>query len=309
MFHRHGMLSLAVFLWSGIALAQDVVLRPQIIGGTEVLDKTSFVYQHTVRLLIDTRFPAVGVPASVAGKSLSWRCSGALAHEKVVVTAAHCFPASMVVVGDDGKAIRVPVPSLNVEVFYGLSPRDSGPWGTRGEIIVRHPGYSDDWIEDFTDVWNPAQAVDDVALVSLSRPVPQDKKPVSLLGPETTITTVDALILAGYGRSLAEEPFSIPVLREVTVPYMRPLRNQTDFVVGRGTFDPPREIPNPQGACSGDSGGPAYLIRDGVARLAGVIVRGPDSENGGCAAGVSIVTDVRAYFDWLEDNVAELASE
>lgn len=281
--------------------------EPQIIGGSTVTDKTSPVYRHTVRLLAGGYIPKDGVPAALAGKRMGWRCSGAILSSRHVLTAAHCYPSSLVVTDPTTNApIRVPLERISIEIFSGLNPSDGAPLGVKVNGVVRHPGFSDSWTEEFDELWNPTEPVHDIAVLRLARSVPSGKGPVGLVPQARRLATTDRFVLAGYGRTLSTNPYDVPTLRQVEVPYIKQLANRTDLAVGIGRFDSPAEIPEPAGACSGDSGGPAYLQDAGKTVLAGVIVRGPGATNGGCASGVSVLTDLRAYGKWIGEAIANL---
>jgi secreted trypsin-like serine protease len=56
------------------------------------------------------------------------------------------------------------------------------------------------------------------------------------------------------------------------------------------------------GACHGDSGGPAYAVRGGVASLVGVVARGD-------CAGSSLAIPLQPYQAWLLEAAQQLGSQ
>ncbi|MEY4065037.1 MAG: hypothetical protein RIR26_1245 [Pseudomonadota bacterium] len=280
----------------------------EIVGGRIVQDLASFEYKHTVRLLVKAVLDGQQVPEPLKGLKMTWRCSGALVSSKVVVTAAHCFPKTVGLTDPvTGALIRGELTELGAEAFFKTDTKADRPWGVRTEKIVVHEGFRDDWTSRGGDIWNPEAPVHDVALVRLAEEAPSEKAPV-LLFEQTApaLAEGETVVLAGYGRDISDDQVAIPRLRAVDVPYRLPLRNGSEWYVGHGDFNNAGKVQRPAGGCMGDSGGPVYVRRGSVVRLAGVIVRGPDQENGGCEAAVTIVTALPKYTRWISEKLFEL---
>lgn len=282
----------------------------EIVGGEAVTDLSSYEYKHTVRLLVKGVLNGENVPDAIKGLKMSWRCSGALLSKRLVLSAAHCFPRSIAVSDPvNGQIVRAEMTSLNAEVFFKTDTRSDRPWGTKSEKILVHPGFRDDWTSKVANVWNPEESIHDIALVKLSEDAPAEKEavlPLSLQEPQ--LVNGEEGVMAGYGRDVTDEQISIPKLRRVAVPLREPLRNQSEWYAGRGDLLKAGKVDRPGGGCVGDSGGPLFVQRGKFVRLAGVIVRGPDQQNGGCEAAVTIVTSVAKYTQWISEKSKELAA-
>jgi len=279
----------------------EYLFRPSIVGGEAVTDKTTPEYRHTVRFLNSGIIAKQGVPPGYEGKKLSWRCSGTLISARLVVTAAHCFPKGFFM--DDpskpGTPLFVPFEKVTGEVFFKRNSREDTSTGLSIQKFVIHPEFKDNWMYTTKDVWNPQNSISDLAIALLSSQAPQEKSPANVISAAHKIAINDNLILAGYGKTGGDSEIETPVLKRVNVPFRALLNNKTEMYAGEGDVETPNRLSDPHGACSGDSGGPAYLPASQGYTLAGVIVRGPDTQNGGCLSSVTILTDIRPYANWI----------
>jgi hypothetical protein len=295
----------ALFFTSQPGRADDLSAR--IVGGEKVTDLNDPVFKHSARLLIQAKILAAkGVPAEVVDRNVSWRCSAAIVAESALITAAHCLPDSIPLKDASTSFYRAPVEITRIEAFFGLSPRNDNFWGLPHSHYVRHPDYRDNWYEVVRDPWNPPNPVNDVGLIFLQRPVPAGKTPVALAVPAKVLQS-NTLTMAGYGRSDPTNAVEIPELRKVAVPFIKSLINRADFFAGFGDAVKPRRIDNPKGACGGDSGGPAFAAESPSSDslvLAGIVVRGPGDDSGGCESSITILTDVRQYNSWITEQLS-----
>lgn len=296
----------SALMWQTGHAAQDS--NREIVGGTVVTDPSSFEYQHTVRLLIGAVTAGDDLPAHLRGLRLSWRCSAAIVAKQVLISAAHCFPKSMGLKDSQSPRVyRAAVKDLKLEAFFKTDPRSDRVSGIRAQKIIVHEGFRDDWASSVSDAWNPEEFIHDIALIQLSEAIPADKKPAALLAAgETRLQDGETLVMSGYGRDLSDDQISLPRLRSVAVPLRETLRNGTEWYAGAGDTTKAGRVDRPAGGCMGDSGGPVFARRGDSARLVGVIVRGPDENNGGCAAAVTISTSLPAYSAWISAKLNEL---
>lgn len=292
-----GRLLPAFLLAASCARAADV--GTSIVGGQRVTDLSSPEFRHTARLLVAMEFPSrPEVPAELRGRTFSARCSAALLSERAALTAAHCLPREIFLASPE--PAWVPVEVRSVRAYFRRNAREDSPSGAAVRDFVRHPGFSDRWYQRTPDAWNPPDPVNDLAVVFLEEPAPSFKAPAAAAGPGASLRPGQSLVLAGFGRADPDGGgVDVPEMRRVEVPYRAPLRNGSDFYAGSGDPAAPGRVAEPRGGCFGDSGGPAYLPAAAGWSVVGVIARGPDPENGGCGAALTVLTDVRAYAAWI----------
>ncbi len=208
-------------------------------------------------------------PATVAltgGPGSGYFCSGSLITENVVLTAGHCV---------DGTN-----PSY-IQVFFGDSVWGAGEYRPVREGEV-HPNYDRDLI------------LNDLALLQLANPAPADVTPVphlpadlGLSAADEGVTTVD---FSGFG---ATETGGSGVKLHVsdTIDVVCDGPGVCAGYVNPNAFGYDQQ---PGGPCSGDSGGPAYVVRDGTEYVAGATSYGDQN----CAQfGVS--TTVDRFAGWI----------
>lgn len=212
------------------------VAAPQtgIIGGEPVRNEDP-VAASTVSLIVDFD----NTPFSV--------CTGTLISKNLVLTATHCLESMEK--GDISIHIGAQLP----KAYDKAKLLKVTNWKT-------HPNY--EMVLDEEE--NPVTGLNDVALIRLADNAPANAKPVPVLNGQRALTKGQSLLLAGYGL-LKEigEPVYATELHAVHVPLNRIWNNilVTDQSTG-------------QGACSGDSGGPAFLVTKKGLVVVG-ITRGP----------------------------------
>ncbi len=202
------------------------------------------------------------------GDAARFFCSGTLITGTVVLTAGHCLDA----VGD----------ATTIKVFFGDSVWSSGDYRDVAEGIT-HP------------FWGTSGFTYDVALLRLVSPAPAGITPIphlpSELGLERRDQGATVVDFSGFGvDEVGISGVKLHVEDVVDVvcdgpgicsEYVYPLMFGYDQ--------------RPGGPCSGDSGGPAYILRDNVEYVAGATSYG----DWRCAQyGAS--TTVDRYADWID---------
>jgi len=195
-------------------------------------------------------------------------CSGALIAPKLVLTVAHCVQPGAVYKIVEYDANRQPQ-------LHGVT------------TIAIHPAFN-------MQAMSAHRATADLALLQLEAP-PQAKNPALLAVPQIPIVVGSRFTIAGIGVAIPGAGNSGGIVRLAgLVAIGRPGTLQIRLVdpVGQGTQ---RGL----GACTGDSGGPVFEDREGGPVLVGVISwsTGPNGAVG--CGGLTGVTPLTLYRDWI----------
>lgn len=235
---------------TGGSLKSAADLNAGIIGGKDA-DGTEAFAKTTV-LLYDLRQGAM--------------CTGTIASENLIVTAAHCVSASagsmLVIFGknfdDQNKVIR-PV----VQAFMS------------DKYLVR-----------------ATQLIDngDIGLVSFMGGLPAGYEAAEFLSDATLLKDAETISLAGYGLSDGVGKTGAGILRSVDTTILSAAYSPSEVLV-----DQSKGV----GACHGDSGGPAWITVDGKRLVFGVTSRGVNDPDDHCNA-AAVYTSIAAYADWVK---------
>ena len=179
-------------------------------------------------------------------------CSAAVIARDLLLTAGHCVQprASYAVSINEGTGSRV------VQVAR----------------IVLHPKYDPRQFE--TRKPSP-----DMAIIKISEPLPARFRPAKLATERTLPRPGDSFTLAGYGFSIDGDPGTVGRARTVTLPAIGTTGGIMVRVSAGGGSS--------AGACTGDSGGPAFRGET----LAAVIgwINTPEGRNCGSVTGATLV--------------------
>jgi secreted trypsin-like serine protease len=196
-------------------------------------------------------------------------CSGALIAPDVVLTAAHCVPA---------------------DATYKIVAYDAQRQPTLLDVrrIARHPQFNARGIANH-------RASADVALLQLSAPMP-GKSPAPLGRPQQPSAVGARYSIAGIGVTQRGDGKSGGIVRTaMLIATGRPGTLQIRLV------DPfTNNTREGLGACTGDSGGPVFEEQNGGNIIVGVIAWSTGANNASGCGGLTGVTPLTLYRDWIE---------
>ena len=194
-------------------------------------------------------------------------CSATVIARDLLLTAGHCVQ---------------PEASYAVSIDEGAGPRVVPI--TR---IVLHPDYDPHQFEKL----KPSP---DMAIVKISEPLPARFRPARLAIERALPKLGDAFTLAGYGFSIEGDRRSMGKVRMVTLPTIGTTVGPTGGTTAGIMVRVSAGHGSSAGACTGDSGGPAF--RGDV--LAAVIgwINTPEGRNCGSVTGATLVALQR---DWI----------
>jgi MYXO-CTERM domain-containing protein len=223
-------------------------------------------------------WPATGALLSNALGRPDLECTGTLIAPSVVLTAAHCV---------DSVATSAGIPPFTFARYAYSPPADQILSAT---AAVAHPMWHG-------DVPLHLDQANDLGLLFLAQPV-TDIAPAVLPRPAdaAAIATDLEVVLVGYG-------YNDGAYEEAGVPGYEYKMVGTSRLVATAAWEVQVAGPDPTtaGACTGDSGGPAYaMLGDATPRIAGTVSRGLAVED--CSKG-GIYTRVDPYVGWIESQV------
>ena len=205
-------------------------------------------------------------------------CSGVAIGRSVVLTAAHC-----VLAGTDYKLVELD--AARQPVLKDVAS------------VTRHPGFD-------ADAAQRQRVTADVALLALAEPLAAKLVPAPLATPRRPVAVGDRLLVAGYGLAARGDGRSGGTLRAARL-----------VVTGQpGTLqirlvDPATKGERPGlGACTGDSGAPVFDDAGGEPAVLGVVSwsTGPALSEG--CGGLTGVTPLGRYRDWIVTTAGKLAA-
>jgi hypothetical protein len=203
-------------------------------------------------------------------------CTGTALAADLVLTAAHCVTRLI---------------DYQVKVYQS---------GTSIPVrsIARHPRF------DYAN-YAASRATADVALLKLVAPLPEIVMP-AVLAPPRRVAVGERLTIAGFGVTLAGTP------RGLGQPRMAALSvtGQPGSLQIRLYDLATRNLRNGLGACTGDSGAPAFdgQSASGIGQLIGVVswTTAPNDEEG--CGGLTGVTPLLLYREWVVETARKFNS-
>lgn len=236
-------------------------------------------------------------------------CTGSLIAPDIVLTAAHC------VVGEKKSDMRI-IFGTNVDEWLGAREQD---------VVAEHIHTVSDMKahQDYSSNPPPEKITDqsDIALIKFRGALPAGYKPATFLSDKSLLKRGAMVTVAGYGVNHVE-------LEEMNPKKWNPQKLAEAIEYGEVICDdnyktchevvmtgdgklrqgkaPISSIQETEvrlneteaGTCSGDSGGPAYIEKDGVYYLFGITSRG----SGLCDA-YGVYTNAVEFSTWIQDTI------
>lgn len=254
----------------------------KIVGGQNVPESQNDARRFsTVALTTDAVMHEGQPPTIEQGHSF---CSGTIIARRAVMTASHCIQKF-----DATTHQKLPDHVLPEDkdflVYFGTTVSKAGKW-VRATKAIPHPN----WSPEQTLSPQPTSAPDDIGLIILSEDIPAGFQ-IAEIG-EPTDTLPSTIKLAGYGVTSSRNNNDTGILRQVETDMTGAAGDVKRFAVGKFFA----------GACAGDSGGPAYVEKNGKLVVVGATSTGAEIA-GLCLGLMNNYTDARYYKGWLADEI------
>ncbi len=202
-------------------------------------------------------------------------CTASLIKKDIAVTAAHCVSS------------KGPKPML----IFGRDLHSPGAEHRQVDAVAINPKWES----------QAGHGMDqgDIALVKFKGGIPDGYKKISALNKDTEIKAGQNAELAGFGISNAQSKSGAGILRKVQVPIIQSRPGKSEMILDQSRG---------RGACHGDSGGPAFIHKNGKLVLAGITNRAyPNRASDDCKHKV-VYTKVPAYKSWIQKSERALES-
>jgi hypothetical protein len=222
--------------------------------------------------------PAIAAHVVLIVGSRGTFCTGVALARDLVLTAAHCT-----LPGADYKL-------MEFDAAHQPVLRDVAS-------IARHPQF------DLKSLLGH-RATADVTLLRLAKPLGATFVPVPLAAPALAVAAGDALTVAGYGVAVRGDGRSSGTLRAASLVATGQPGTLQIRLVDPQTKDDSAGL----GACTGDSGAPAFVGPPDRLAVAGVVSwsTGP-KQSGGCG-GLTGVTPLVRYRDWIIETARQMGA-
>ena len=202
-------------------------------------------------------------------------CTGSLISNMHVMTASHCL---------DG------LPWSRIYVYFGTTARAGSLQSSRLRYAVR-ARMNENFNRAAMDQDEATSPPNDIAILTLNSAAPAGYAPAAMLSASDPLTVGEPLILAGFGLTRYDGQTTGTLYKVTTkLAAISTVAKELHFGSRPG-----------HSACMGDSGGPAFVMRNNQLALVGVTSRGSS-----VCAGDGIYTDARQFRGWLSTQQAQV---
>jgi secreted trypsin-like serine protease len=203
-------------------------------------------------------------------------CTGVAISQDIVLTVAHCVQP-----GADYKWV-------DFDASGAPSLHDVA-------TIERHPNFS---MKTFLN----ARATADIALLKLARPLPASFVPVPLTPPAKTPAVGHRLLVAGFGVTIQGDGKSGGKIRAASLA----VTGQPGTLQIRLVDPATGNARDGLGACTGDSGAPAFDMGVSPPAVVGLVSWSTAANNESGCGGLTGVTPLVRYRAWIMDTMTRL---
>ncbi len=147
-------------------------------------------------------------------------------------------------------------------------------------------------------------ATADVALAKLAQPLPASIPPATLGGEAEAVVPGDALIVTGYGVTVRGDGRTGGTVRAATL-----IATGQPGTLQIRLYDPRTKGVSPGlGACTGDSGAPAFREKNGGLAIIGLVSWSTDPNLGAGCGGLTGITPLVPCWSWIVETARSLGS-
>ena len=187
-------------------------------------------------------------------------------------------------------------PCVAPAASYRVLLPDIKPPGLAIHSIAIHPRYNP---KDYAS----GRVTADVALLKLEQPLPAEFVPAAL-APVTSVAPGDRFVVAGYGVTSYGGDTGIGTARTATL-----VATGKPGTLQIRLYDPAtRDTRAGLGACTGDSGGPAFVETNGTFAVVGVVSWSTGAASTAGCGGLTGVTPLAIYRGWVEEQARKMGS-
>lgn len=202
-------------------------------------------------------------------------CTGTVLARDLVLTAAHCVAPT---------------------ASYSVVPRKGAP-ALAIKTVSLHPRYD-------PQSFALSRATADIALLKLAALLPEGFAPAQIDRTAASIAVGDRFVIAGFGVTAPGSDAGIGLARIASL-----IATGQPGTLQIRLFDPVTRGERPGlGACTGDSGAPVFRAGNGRFEVIGVVSWSTGPKLGNGCGGLTGVTPLMRYRDWIVQTAGKLGS-